>query len=150
MDENNGVQSIVTNIPSEDPVGTIKSGEGLQICIPQNRYVVFPQYHGDVAVEKDKLKDIAILCKNASNTKYHLDDLYLSIASLFAGVIISAIFSRTPVDGSLKCIFCYTLSPAGFVGGLVAFLYSRKMEYTSVKNLADQIMNYLPKEIMNK
>lgn len=123
--------------------------QGMSILrLPQDRLVELPPVQGELAISKKDLQKITEICSSAGRTKLHLTDLFLGLASLFAGTSITGLISGFPYDLSFRSILSFNISPAIAVGSCVAFFFSRNAEHISAKSIADHILEYIPGDFL--
>lgn len=133
--------------PQQEMLGIQQKSASI-IRLPQERLVELPPVQGEMAISKKDLQKITEICSSARKTRLHWADLFLGLASLFAGAFITGLISGFPYDVSFQSILSFNISPAIAVGSSVAFFFSRKNEHTSVKSMADHILEYIPEELL--
>lgn len=126
---------------SNVPTGNISTDGAVELRQTNTNVVKFEQKKESVMVDSRNIKKPHSICEDVNSQRFPWADVMLSVASLFAGTFISAIISGISLDGSVKSVVFYILSPVIAVGCGVAFFFTRRIErkasYKQVKKPHD-------------
>lgn len=117
---------------------------GRTLEIQQRNVVKFNEQIESIIIEVKSVKKINSLCQNIEEPKMPWAEVFLGLASLFAGAFISALISGIQLNSSWRSIVFYIISPVVAVGCGVAFLFLRKQGLVAAKMLAEQVVGLLP------
>lgn len=147
MDKN---QSIYTDnsISKENLEATMKQSvisvnANTEIKYNATNSILMPPEPQRVAVNIKDVEKIREICKKSKNEKHKFGELYLTGASLMAGVILNAITSKATYDNNLTNLMVYTVSPILAAGLGVAYFYNRGNIINNTKDMAERIEEHL-------
>lgn len=112
--------------------------------LQQTNVVRYDNHIESKLVSIENIKRIRELCKCAKTKSFPYGDLFLGIATLFAGAFISALTSGIAFEIGWKAIAFYTVSPAISLGCFVAYGFNRKNEALFKNEFATRILECLP------
>ena len=111
----------------------------------QTNVVTFPNRIESIAIDKSHIEKIRIICESVNEPSFPFEIL-LGVSTLFAGASLSALVSGISLQVEWRSILFYVISPMIAVGCFVAYLFSRKREGLSKKELAEHILEYIPEK----
>lgn len=114
--------------------------------IKQTNVVTIDKRIESSVISNDNLDKIKTLCYKAEEIQFPLTELFLGIATLFAGATISAIISGINFEMGWKALLFYVVSPMISVGCYVAYYFLRKNENVTKKELAHYVLEHLPRD----
>lgn len=132
----------------QQSVEVFQTATGGSIGVTKQSSLEFLPDKGDVAISKERLKKISDICEDAIASKRNAADLFLGVASLFAGAFFSGWFSGVPYDSSIKGILTYTIFPVIAAGCGIAYFFLHRNDYISVNTLATHVKEYIPEDFL--
>ena len=141
------------NTAVEEASDTVVSSAGndvLQYSLTNNIHV--PKSKEQVVIDVNVIKRIDDKCSAAKKKQFPFGELFLGIASLFGGALLSALVSGTPYEFSLKGVISYTIAPFCMVGFGVAYGFFRYHTILLTSDFAEKIEEDLKevKEVIEK
>ena len=121
----------------------IQSGK---LELKQTNIVTFDKEVESVVIDKRHIQTIRNLCKAEDTDNTVATEICLAISMLFAGAFLSAIISKVDFVFNCMAILFYIISPVTAVGCFVAYYFKRNIDIASKKQLAEHILEYLPRE----
>ena len=113
---------------------------------PDLSIVTFDKEVESVVIDKRHIQTIRNLCKAEDTDNTVATEICLAISMLFAGAFLSAIISKVDFVFNCMAILFYIISPVTAVGCFVAYYFKRNIDMASKKQLAEHILEYLPRE----
>ena len=131
----------LSNTVEENAETSIIDGRDTTLQYSQTYNVRLPKPEDKIMLNTSEIKTIKEICKEAEDERFSLSELYLGIATLLLGALISALISQVHYEYNLLSIFLYTICPTGGIGFGVAYFFSRKKDINDVKQFAKRIEN---------
>ena len=109
----------------------------------QKYNVTIPEPEEQLLLKKALIIKIKNECKKVKKNNIPLDDIFISLSTLFLGGSLGAVASFMPYEYTLISVLFYTIFPALGVGLFIAYLFNKKRENDRIYNLAEKINEYL-------
>ena len=131
------------NATTEDAENIISQDTNNELQYNHKISVKVPDPGEMVVIDLKSINKIRNECDKAKNNHFPWAEVLLGVSSLFIGAFLSALMSQISYELKFLSVLFYTICPTAGIGCGVAYIFCRKNDMYTAKQLAEKIEDYI-------
>ena len=131
------------NATTEDAENIISQDTNNELQYNHKISVKVPEPGEMVVIDLKSINKIRTECDKAKNNHFPWAEVLLGVSSLFIGAFLSALMSQISYELKFLSVLFYTICPTAGIGCGVAYIFCRKNDMYTAKQLAEKIEDYI-------